>query len=198
MPQGVISVLAKILIVASLGSSLIRFRGDLINEWLIMGHSVVAAAPGREVEGALNEMGVGYYSISLKRTGLNPLEDLLLLGKLLLLLKKTKPDYLFLYTIKPVIYASLAAKLLPSVKVISLITGLGYAFTGSEGNSRLKVLVKKLYKLALKRNSRVLFQNPDDQEEFVSLGLVDSSKTVVVSGSGTLNTIKRFRYRVHR
>ena len=43
--------------------------------------------------------------------------------------KENKIDLVFPYTVKPVIYGSLAANM-SKVPVISLITGLGFAFTG--------------------------------------------------------------------
>ncbi|BBI68843.1 hypothetical protein PKHYL_30340 [Psychrobacter sp. KH172YL61] len=45
---------------------------------------------------------------------------------------KVKPDYVLGYTIKPVIYGSLAAKLARVPHIFALITGLGYAFSGAE------------------------------------------------------------------
>lgn len=176
--------MGKILIVAGLSRSLVRFRGDLIKEWLKLGHSVDAAAPGSDVAGELQQMGATYHSIPLKRTGLNPLEDLLLFGRLLGLLVRVKPDYLFLYTIKPVIYASLASFFLPSIKVITMITGLGYIFTGGERSKLLKYLVHWLYRLALRKSMVVFFQNPDDRDEFVNLKLVNAEKTQLINGSG--------------
>jgi glycosyltransferase involved in cell wall biosynthesis len=45
-------------------------------------------------------------------------------------------------------------------------------------------VAKRLYKASLKHSRRVFFQNPDDRDAFVKLGLVRQDKTVVVSGSG--------------
>ena len=177
--------MAKIMIVAGLGSSLIRFRGDLIKSWLGLGYDVVAAAPGREVEQQLKELGVPYYSIPLKRTSLNPLADLALTCSLIRIIKKEKPAYLFLYTVKPVIYGSLAALLNRKVKVYSMITGLGYVFSGKPGKRTfLETLVTWLYGFALKRNKLVFFQNPDDCNAFINLKIVTADKALQINGSG--------------
>ena len=177
--------MARIMIIAGFDQSLVLFRRELIESWLNSGHKVVAAAPGTAVEGVLKEMGAGYYELPLERTGLNPLKDLKLFFKLLQLLKQEKPDCLFLYTIKPVIYGSLAAYSRPGVKVYAKITGLGYIFTeGAEVSRMLKGLVSFLYRAALRRCRKVFFQNPDDIQEFKERGLVRVDKIVRVYGSG--------------
>lgn len=121
--------MAKVFIVAGFSASLKYFRGDLIKSWLNNGYKVVAAAPGHEAEQWLEKLGVKYYNIPLSRTGLNPLEDVNLMIKLKHIIKIEKPEYIFLYTIKPVIYGSLAAYFHKKCRVFSLITGLGYIFT---------------------------------------------------------------------
>lgn len=176
--------MAKIAIVAGLSQSVIRFRGDLIESWLEQGHRVLAAAPGSEAEEELKRKGVSYRSIPLERTGLNPLRDLLLLFQLIRLFRRGKPDYLFLYTVKPVIYGSIAAMFLPRCRVFSMITGLGFVFTEENKAKWLRRLTEWLYRLALKRNSTVFFQNPDDRNLFVGLKIVKADKTLIVNGSG--------------
>ncbi len=177
--------MSTIFIIAGLDSSLIRFRGDLIRTWLQAGHRVHAAAPGRGVAQQLAEMGVSYHPVPLSRTGLNPVTDLLLFFALLRLIKRLKPDLLFLYTVKPVIYGSLAARFFPRARVFSMITGLGYVFTApAEKNRLLKTLVVSLYRAALRRNEKVIFQNPDDEKLFLSLGLARPAQAARVSGSG--------------
>ena len=177
--------MVKVMIVAGLDLSLILFRRELIESWLQIDCSVVAAAPNRKVEGALKEIGVRYHTLPLERTGLNPVKDLILLCSLIRLFRKESPDCLYLYTIKPVIYGSLAARVMPSCRVFSMITGLGYAFTRSEDEGKLlRKLLVFLYRIALKRNRKVFFQNPDDESFFVDNGIVEPDKVVRVNGSG--------------
>ena len=175
----------KIMIVAGLGSSLLRFRGDLITSWLDQGYQVVAAAPGSEVAKQLKQLKVDYNMIPLNRTSINPLKDISLFYSLISLIKTEKPDYLFFYTVKPVIYGSLAALFYRQAEVVSMISGLGYAFTESNGWRKvLQLLVTSLYRLALSRNKLIFFQNPDDQNYFVKKKIVSRRKAVRVNGSG--------------
>lgn len=176
-------MMKKIMIVGGLGSSLLRFRGELIKSWLEKGYRVTAVAPGREAEGTLKSLGVAYYTVPLSRTGMNPLHDFMVWIKMIWLLKRERADYLFLYTVKPVIYGSLAAVPWRRVKVFSMITGLGYVFSAT-GVGKLQKLVIFLYRLALRRNEKVFFQNPDDEELFKEKKLVLDNQVARVNGSG--------------
>ena len=75
-----------------------------------------------------------------------------------------KPSIVLLFSIKPVIYGSIAAKLL-KIKSIVMITGLGTVFITENW---LTKFVKILYKLSLSYVSKVFFQNIDDKELFLS------------------------------
>jgi glycosyltransferase involved in cell wall biosynthesis len=89
------------------------------------------------------------------------------------------------YTIKPVIYGTLAAWLAGVPHRFALITGLGYAFQGCGQRSRLQALVQRLYGLALARAQRVFFQNHDDLALFQERGILNPHTQVcVVNGSG--------------
>lgn len=90
------------------------------------------------------------------------------------------------YTIKPVIYGSLAARLAGIKNIYSLVTGLGYAFTERNSKARLiNKIVRTLLKIALKYNKTVFFQNPDDKDLFTDKHLLTSpEQACIVNGSG--------------
>jgi glycosyltransferase involved in cell wall biosynthesis len=123
----------------------------------------------------------------MSRAGLNPLKDFSTFMALWGLMRRVRPNKVLSYTIKPVIYGTLAAALSGVSQRYAMITGLGYAFTGQATGLRQYVqkVVQLLYKLALARASKVFFQNPDDRALFKHLGLVPAqTPTVVVNGSG--------------
>lgn len=179
----------KILVLGSFAESLTRFRGALMAELVGQGYEVLACAPAADetIRRQLAALGVRYVDIALQRTGLNPLADLGLLWRLVGLLRRERPDVLFCYTIKPVVYGALAARLVGGIRVTPMITGLGYAFMG--GGGRLQRLVsaaaRGLYRLALQRAHCVFFQNPDDLGEFRRLNLLPAQARIQqVPGSG--------------
>ena len=179
----------KFVVIASFPGSILSFRGALIAAIQAQNFEVHVIAPfmDKELFDELQAKGVVVHEISLNRTGLNPLSDLKYLVKLFTTLRTIKADYSIAYTIKPVIYGSLAAKLMGMKNNFSLITGLGYAFTGEVKGKRMLIqkLLHLLYRTALQTNKVVFFQNNDDKVLFQQLKLVRSDQElVVVNGSG--------------
>ncbi len=178
--------MAKILVISHYGKSLLNFRGELIKTLIKRGHRVIVSAPEYDFKKELEGMGAEFVQIPLDRTGINPISDIYTLISLAKLMKEKKPDIVFSYAIKPVIYGSLAAKMMKIPRVISLITGLGYVFTGGGWKHRLlQNMVCIMYRQALKGNNVILFQNPDDLNLFRELNLLSpKNKAVLVNGSG--------------
>lgn len=175
----------KVLIIAGYTPSLINFRGDLIKAIVREGHEVIAVGPELGFEKEIEELGARFAQLPIVRTGTNPLNDILLLKEIFKLMKKEDPDLVFNYTIKPVIFGSIAARLSGVKNIYSMLTGLGFVFVAKGRKAFiLKAISKFLYGIALKSCNKVLFQNPDDLNEFVSNKLVSRSKTVLINGSG--------------
>ncbi len=178
--------MAKIAIVSHYSPSLINFRGDLIRAMVDLGHEVICLGPEAGFEQPLQELGARYRQISLNRTGLNPLQDLGTLFSLKKAFEEMRPDMVFSYTVKPIVYGSIAAHLAGVQEIYGMITGLGYVFIGETFKQKiLTQMVAFLYKCALKHNQVVFFQNPDDLHLFVDKGIVPKAvKPVLVNGSG--------------
>jgi len=181
----------RILLIGSLPKSLVNFRGKLLEELSIMGHEVHACAneilKDQESCTKLKKIGVTIHSIPIERNGLNPIKDFITFLSIIKLYLRLRPNIVLSYTIKPVVWGGLAAFLFPRIKYFALITGLGYAFTGSAHGKRLiiKNIIKILYKISLKKASAVIFQNPDDNKEFINLKIIPKSKKAfIVNGSG--------------
>ena len=179
----------KIAIIGSLPRSLLLFRRDLIREWVGEGCDVVAlASPATEsVTEELWRLGSRFVPLPWEQMGLNPFKELLVFSLLYRELKKEKPDILFLYTVKPVLYASLLARWVGRPRVFSMITGLGYTFSDASLKQRvLKALLGPLYKRALRQNEGIFFQNRDDLALFKRMGFLErgKEKAVLVNGSG--------------
>ena len=174
----------------SLSTSLTNFRGDLIQSLIRNGHHVTAAAPDMNEKTAevLSGYGVDCLEISLSRNGLNPIKDLLNLIKLSQIMRKISPDILLTYTIKPNTWGAIAARF-ADVTSISMITGLGYAFTDGKQlsitSSIVRTFARRLYAFSTSLNKYVIFQNLDDRDDFIKFGcLLDPSKARIVDGSG--------------
>jgi glycosyltransferase involved in cell wall biosynthesis len=189
----------NILIVASLASSLIHFRGDFIASLIENGFRVYAAAPKQpdHIKEKLESIGAIPLEFKLNRTGLNPIKDIGSVLELRKLIKQNRIDLVFPYTVKPVIYSSFAANSC-GVPVISLITGLGFAFTGLTRKARvLQWLNQNLYRSSIRRNRVVVFQNKDYLQLFMDNGILSAkNKTALVSGSGV--NLNNYKFRVNK
>ena len=181
----------RLALITSQAFSLGNFRGPLIRDLVRAGIEVYALAPDydpaqREVVRGLGAVPVDF---SLSRTGMNPLRDGLDMLRLAILLRRLRVDMSLGYFIKPVIYGTLAAWLAGVPHHFALIAGLGFVFTPSSARlSRKRRMLRKsvegLYRLALRRVERVIFQNDSDLAEFVEGGLVAAEKAVVICGTG--------------
>jgi len=176
------------LIIASFSESLAGFRAPLIAELQKRCAQVHVAAPdlpaGHPLRVRLESQGLVVHDIPMHRTGTNVLADLGTLLALYRLMRRVRPTHVMGYTIKPVIYGSLAAWLARVPHRYALITGLGYAFQKETGGG-LQALVQKLYAQALRRVKKVFFQNPDDEALFRSRSiLAPSVPSCIVNGSG--------------
>jgi len=177
----------KIFFVASYADSLINFRLQLMQEFLAKGYEVVALAPyDKVVKQSLENLNIRFIAIPLQRNGTNPINDIKLFFTLKKLFQTEKPNIVFAYTIKPVVYASLAAHSAGISQIYSLMTGTGYAFLNHSVKSKLIGLIaRKLLKAALNKNTKIFFQNPDNLTFFIKENLIDTNQPVaVVNGSG--------------
>lgn len=186
-----LKVKKNFLIISSSSVSLVIFRGDLIKKLISLDFNVHCVAPDLSTDiktkTQLQAYGVITHDVPMQRTGTNPLRDLKALRHLYGLCRKIKPDVVLGYTIKPVIYGTLAAWLVKVPKRYALITGLGYAFTGEARGRRglIQRMVRGLYRQALKHADLVFFQNSDDELLFRKLGLLSQgTRSKVVNGSG--------------
>jgi glycosyltransferase involved in cell wall biosynthesis len=174
--------------------SLVRFRMPLLREMQARGYQVhcAGAGPAPEVALALKAEGIQYHPIPLERTGTNPIADLKTLWFLRALCAQTRPDVLFAYNVKPVLYGLIAGFFARVPRRTAMIAGLGYAFTADRSRSKrwsrrrfLGAFARFAYRRCIRLSHCIIFQNPDDRETFRELGLLRAARSVaLVNGSG--------------
>lgn len=177
----------KVVVLSSFTTSLFWFRIDMMKSFLDAGYEVLAVGEAPEAEWVqrFQELGIRYRQIPVQRNGTNPIRDLKTLKALYALLKEERPDKIFTYQAKTVIYGGIAASLLGIREVYPLIAGVGSVFLGEGLKKKLvrKILVAE-YKLSMKHAPRVFFQNRDDLAVFTSNGILPAEKAVMLNGSG--------------
>jgi glycosyltransferase involved in cell wall biosynthesis len=178
-----------VLLIGSTILWLANVRGDLIKHMLASGYSVTAVGQDydQQVAATIESWGARYQPLPISRTGLNPFADLRTLGAMYALMRRERPNLFFGYTLKPVVYGLLAAWLAGIPRRAVMITGLGYAFTdGQEMKRRLtRVCATFAYRFALRFAHRTIFQNPDDEQFFLTERIMAKRERAArVNGSG--------------
>lgn len=175
----------KYVVVSPKNRTVYNFRGDLIRKIISCGHEVIVTGPNQIDVEKIEALGARFVEIPNRKNGLNPLEDLRYMYRLCGLFRKEKPDCVFSYTSKPVIYGSIAAWIMKVPHIAAMVTGAGYAFAAETLKAKvIKRIQCFLYKLAFIGADVVIFQNRDDSNQFVQERLVKEEKCRLVNGSG--------------
>jgi glycosyltransferase involved in cell wall biosynthesis len=177
----------KVLVLSSYAPTLFFFREDMMKAMIENGHEVIAAAPESEEEWAnkFREKNIKYISIKgIDRTGTNPIKDFIGFISILKAILKEKPDKIFTYQAKTIIYGCIAARLLNVKEIYALMGGLGSVFRNNDRKSLARDILKFEYKVAFKYCKKVFFQNKDDSKEILEAGLIKEKQIIMINGSG--------------
>lgn len=175
----------KFLLISPKNRTVYNFRGDLVKEIINKGYQVIVTGPDDTDVDKILDLGVQFEKIPVNKNGTNIIGDLKYLNNLYKLFKKEKPDVILGYTVKPVVYGAIAAKLAGVKNINGMVTGGGYTFTAKTFKAKiLGFIVRSLYRFGFSVSDNVIFQNQDDLKEFCERRLVKPYKCHVVNGSG--------------
>lgn len=182
----------KVLVISPKNKTVYNFRGDLIKAMIAKGHEVYVIGPNQDFMDEIMNLGIKkFIEVPFVKDNISAFGDLKYCSNLKKAIKKVEPDVVFSYTIKPVIYGSIAASSVGVKHIYPMVTGLGRVFASDTAKAKLvRFVVGFLYKYAFKKCDKVMFQNHDDLNRFVELGYVPKEKTEHVDGSGV--NMRRF------
>jgi glycosyltransferase involved in cell wall biosynthesis len=174
----------KILLVANTDWYLYNFRLGLAQALRQRGDEVVLVSPNGPYAARLQEAGFRWVRFPMERRGLNPWTEWMTILRLYRLYRQEAPELVQHFTVKCVLYGSLACRMRGIKQVVNSVEGLGYVFTPGNGvRPWLRSIIKMIYRPAL-RGSWVIFHNPDDMEFFHKNRLADPQKMVMIRSSG--------------
>lgn len=181
----------KIAVIGTVASSILGFRREFIECLLAKGHEVYAFAADYSDQQMQEVTQIGAVPIAYKfnRLGMNPFSDISNTIRLAKRLRELKPDLVFSYFIKPVVFGTYAACLAGIKRRTAMLEGLGFIFTACpEGPSPKTKLLRRLqtalYKFSLPRLDQLIFLNPDDQRELLESHQIQVKSHAVLGGIG--------------
>lgn len=177
----------RVAVLSSHTPSLFWFRMDMMQAFIAQGHEVFALGnePAENWKERFSEKKIQYHQIEVQRNGVNPLKDLKALVSIRRVLKDIKPDKIFTYQAKTVIYGGIAANSLGITEVYPLIAGMGSVFLSKTFKSRIiKKILTIEYSVAMRKCPTIFFQNHDDENVFRTNKILHKQKIVFLHGSG--------------
>lgn len=170
----------KIAIASNSAWSIANFRLGLARGLMAAGYEVIAIAPPDEHVPRIESAGLRFVPMPMNRMGTNPLQDLALLHRLLVVLRRERPLAYLGFTIKPNVYGGLACRWL-GIASIHNITGLGFVFAR---RSLVTYVATTLYRWGLGSAQQVFFQNAGDRAMAQAQQIVPANRTALLPGSG--------------
>ena len=167
----------RVAIVMNTASGVRTRRVPLIRFLQSLGHHVTIVCsldlPIRE----LHRMSVSYASWRVSRRNLNLFDEARSVVRIGQILGRLKPDIVLCFTLKGILYTSVAARVTPNSRLFSVFAGLGFLF----GDARwpftfLSRILHFALRIALRNNRIAFFQNEHDRDFFVSKRILPLQK----------------------
>ncbi len=160
---------------------LFQFRLPVMRYLQEKGYRVVAIAPRDAFSSGLIAAGIPFYHLPLNNYSTNPLREWRHILTFRQLYKKTSPDLIFHYTIKPNVYGTLAARSL-GIPAIAVTTGIGHLPLAP--NRLIRGVLGQLYRLSGKVSRETWFLNQSDLDYFLQRRLVPADRARILPGEG--------------
>tara|TARA_A100001388_G_scaffold170874_1_gene127713 strand:- start:978 stop:2129 length:1152 start_codon:yes stop_codon:yes gene_type:complete len=177
---------------------------NITEDWFFLSHflsrALSAQKDGFEIYVCCNETnkkaiiekyGIKFLRLPYKRPNINPIYQVYILIRLLLIIIKVKPHIIHNIALKPIIQGSIASGLLKIDSVVNAPVGMGYVFISKSIKARLlkPILIFFLRILLNSHNGKnkrkkVIFENIDDLNYFKKLKAIDYNHACVISGAG--------------
>lgn len=191
----------KIFIIGNVASMMINFRRELILEFIRCEFEVYCLVSDYDEKSreAIKNLGAIPIDYSLNSKGLNPLKDIVALFDLIKIIKQYRPDVVFSFFVKPVIFGTIAARITKVSRIVGMIEGLGGAFTKHKNGQSLKIKLIRyiqimLYKISLPLLDKLIFLNKDDENDLVKKYKINVKNIQILGPIGI--DLDKFKYSV--
>lgn len=171
----------KIAFLSHFDLNLYLFRLPIMKELVRAKNEVFAVCPKGEYFEKFKDYGIKPVSYRIERSSLNPFKEISTINNIRSVVRKIDPDILHTFTHKPNIYGNFSK----ARNIINTVTGLGSFFIHEDIRSKtVRRVIECLYKYSAKNSKKVIFQNPEDLNYFVSKGIIPEKKAILIKSSG--------------
>ena len=179
-----------IAIVANRGFAISNSRIPLVIRLRDAGWRIVLITADDPHSRQVESLGATLETVTFDRGGFSAWQDARTVVRLVGLFARHRPQLVHFFHSKPILLGSIAIAAVPGwkPKVVSTITGLGYAYLAGGLNWMLSSIG---YHALIRRSDTVIFQNPDDRRIFVEQRWVEERNAALICGSGV--DTRRFR-----
>ena len=156
------------------------------------GFKVVVITKVSKHRDVIESEGFELVPIGINRGGMDLFFELRTISTLYSYYKKYNPDIVHHVAIKPVIYGTLVARLIGSIKIVNVMAGLGFIFISNKKKVKLlRLFIHRLFRFLFdNKNGQLILQNKDDLDYFTKNKLVKKDQVTIIRGSGV--DIKKF------
>jgi glycosyltransferase involved in cell wall biosynthesis len=140
----------------------------------------------------LEQLGARWIDWPLNRRSMSPLAEAAAVRLLRRIYVAERPDLIHHFTVKPILYGTLAAKRADVPRIVNSVTGLGYAFTIPNVLPRwIQFILEYWYSWSVAGPGvRSIYQNTDDVAHLSAMRPLTSAYASLANGSGV--DIQRF------
>ena len=134
----------------------------------------------------IESAGVRVFDWNLNRRSRNPLAELRAVRELVTALREFQPDLIHAVALKPVLYSSLAARLVGVQRRVFAMGGLGFVFASDQLSARLlRPIVVTALRLAFAgTRTQLILQNANDLQLLTAAKVAGATQIRLICGAG--------------
>lgn len=175
----------RILFIANRSLNFWVFRREIIEKIAEEGGQVFLAANSDAWTEKIRSLPAEFIEIKSDLNTSNPIIELANVANIYRAIRRSKPDLVHTFTIKPNLYGPGLARLSRVKSVICMVTGFGTVMIGGSMRKRvLRTVVKAIYTRSFKAADRIVVTNSDDFSLCVSEGIAGPDKLLTIPGAG--------------
>ncbi|MDE5882708.1 MAG: glycosyltransferase family 4 protein [Muribaculaceae bacterium] len=148
------------------------------------GYEMVIVAKNTGSRQEIEQLGFRFIDLPINPTGMNPVQECRTLRFLLDLYRKELPDIVHHVGLKNILWGGIAAKRAKIKGVVNAVSGLGGLFNGDKYSLTTKGILWLMGYANNRDGIKVIFQNKDDMDIFLSHYVVKPLQIEFTNGSG--------------